>query len=259
MTAKLTSSGRVAVVCGSTAGLGEATARALAAQGARVVVSGRREEVAKDVATSLPDAIGVGCDLLEPGAAAQLVSAAEQSFGPVDILVLNGPGPPPSSASELADDDLSRALDLHLRPQRDLVASVLPGMRERGRGRIVAIGSSGVATPIPGLAASNVGRAALAAYLKTLASEVAKDGVTVNLVLPGRIATDRVASLDAGRAARENRPVDEVRSMSMQTIPAGRYGRPEEFGAAAAFLCSDDASYVTGTVLRCDGGLVPTL
>ena len=251
--------GRVALVCGSTGGLGEATARALAAQGARVVVTGRRRERAEEVAAGLPEAVAVGCDLLAPGAAATLVESAERLLGPVEVLVLNGPGPAPSTAAGFTDDDVTDAVGRHLRPQRDLVARVLPGMRERGFGRVLAIASSGVDAPIPGLATSNVGRAALAGYLKTLAAEVAADGVTVNLALPGRIATDRLASLDAGRAERQGLAVDDVRAASTAAIPAGRYGRPEEFGALAAFLCSDAASYVTGTAVRCDGGLVPTL
>jgi 3-oxoacyl-[acyl-carrier protein] reductase len=132
-------------------------------------------------------------------------------------------------------------------------------MRARGWGRIVAIGSSGMVAPLPNLAASNLGRAALAGYLKTLAVEVAADGITVNIAVPGRIATDRVASLDATAAAGSGKTVEQVKEQSEASIPADRYGRPEEFGAAAAFLCSGPASYITGTIVRCDGGLLPVL
>ena len=132
-------------------------------------------------------------------------------------------------------------------------------MRRQGWGRILAIGSSGVVAPLPNLALSNLGRAALAGYLKTLAAEVAVDGVTVNMLLPGRIATDRTAALDQAAASRTGRSVSQVREQSQQLIPAGRYGDPAEFGAAAAFLCSAPASYITGTAMRCDGGLVNTL
>jgi 3-oxoacyl-[acyl-carrier protein] reductase len=138
----------------------------------------------------------------------------------------------------------------------ELVAQVLPGMRERGWGRIVAIGSSGVQQPLENLALSNLGRASLAAYLKTLSREVAADGVTVNMVLPGRIDTDRVAALDRGRAEREGTDAANVRAQSEAAIPTRRYGRPEEFGAVVAFLCGAAASYVTGEQIRCDGGLV---
>jgi 3-oxoacyl-[acyl-carrier protein] reductase len=244
---------RTAVVCASTGGLGRAVAEALAAEGAHVVVSGRRGDLARDIAETLPGATGVEADLTDPEAARTLVD------GPVDILVLNGPGPKPGDAAAVGEADFATAFDSLFITQQRLVAAALPGMRERGWGRILAIGSSGVAAPLAGLALSNAGRAALAAYLKTLAGEVAAEGVTVNLLLPGRIATDRVASLDQAKAARQGRTVGEVAAESRATIPAGRYGTPAEFGAAAAFLCGASASYITGTAVRCDGGLVQSL
>ncbi|MGW0083104.1 SDR family oxidoreductase [Streptomyces sp. NPDC003393] len=251
--------GRIAVVAASTGGLGRAVAEALAAEGASVVVSGRRGDLAEKIAAGLPDAVGVQVDLTDPDGPQALVQAARQAYGDPDILVLNGPGPRPGTASALDTGDLAAAVDSLLLAQQRLVASALPAMRRRGWGRILAIGSSGIAEPLAGLALSNAGRAALAAYLKTLAGEVAADNVTVNLLLPGRIATDRVAVLDAARAEREQRPVAEVQAASRATIPAGRYGAPAEFGAVAAFLCGAPASYVTGTALRCDGGLVRSL
>jgi 3-oxoacyl-[acyl-carrier protein] reductase len=251
--------GRTAVVCASTGGLGEAVARALGAEGARVVVSGRRGDRARELAAELPDAIGVEVDLTTDDGPDRLHRAAVEAFGAVDVLVLNGPGPAPSTAADLTQDGVETAFRLLVRPQQRLVSLVLPGMRARGWGRILAIGSSGVAAPLPNLALSNLGRAALAAYLKTLAAETAADGVTVNLLLPGRIATDRVAQLDRSAAERQGVSATEIKERSMATIPAGRYGRPEEFGAVGAFLCSDLASYVTGTALRCDGGLVRSL
>lgn len=249
---------RVALVCSSTAGLGLASAKALAAEGCRVVVTGRRGEVARQVAADLGDAIGLAVDLSRPGAADELVDAVLAEMGRIDILVLNGPGPKPSAAADLDADALHAAISLLADNQVQLVRRTLPAMRERGWGRIVAVGSSGVVAPIPNLAASNFGRAALAGYLKTLSSEVAADGVTVNMVLPGRIATDRVATLDAQVAERTGRDVDDVRGASEAAIPTHRYGRPEEFGDVVAFLCGGPASYVTGTTVRCDGGLVPT-
>ena len=252
-------SGRTAVVGASTGGLGEAVARALAAEGANVVVSGRRGERAAQIAAELPRAVGVAMDLLAPDGPDQLYAAAVAAFGGVDVLVLNGPGPRPAAAAEVGGEDVAQAVDTLVRPHQRLVQLALPGMRERRWGRVLAVGSSGVTSPLPNLALSNLGRAALAGYLKTLAAETAADGVTVNLLLPGRIATDRVASLDAAAAQRSGRTVEEVEAASRATIPAGRYGQPEEFGAVGAFLCSDLASYVTGTALRCDGGLVRTL
>lgn len=251
--------GKTAFVAASTGGLGRAIAEALAAEGANVVVTGRRGELAEEIAGGLPSAIGVELDVTDAASRAAAVERATASFGPIDVLVINGPGPRPGTAADATADDVADSFDRLVSPGHDLVSRVLPGMRERGWGRIVAVGSSGIVSPIPNLASSNLGRAALAGYLKTLAAEVAADGVTVNLVLPGRIATDRVAQLDAAQAERQGLDADEVRHRSEQTIPAGRYGEPAEFGAAAAFLCSAQAAYITGVALRVDGGLVRTL
>jgi 3-oxoacyl-[acyl-carrier protein] reductase len=251
--------GRTAVVCASTGGLGAAVARALGTEGANVVVSGRRGELAESIAAELPSAVGVAVDLTADGGPEALLAAAAQAFGEVDILVLNGPGPKPATASQLDPETTARAVHDLLLVQQMLVNAVLPGMRERGWGRIVSIASSGVVQPLPNLALSNIGRTALAAYLKSLATEVAADGVTVNLVLPGRVATDRTDSLDRAQAERSGRSIEEARAASERDIPARRYGRPEEFGAAAAFLCGAPASYITGTAVRCDGGLVGVL
>ena len=233
--------GRTAVVCASTSGLGEAVARALAAEGSRVVVCGRRGERARQIASELPSAVGVEVDLTDPADPAddeRLLAAARAAFGEVEILILNGPGPTAGPAVQVAGPDVDAAVDTLLRPQVRLTSAVLPGMRERRWGRILAVGSSGISAPLPNLALSNLGRAALAGYLKTLAAEVAADGVTVNLLLPGWIATDRTAALDQGRADRSGRSVDDVQEQTRAQIPAGRYGDPAEFGSVAAFLCS---------------------
>ena len=248
--------GRTVLIPGSTSGIGLACARAFAAEGANVVVAGRRGDVAKEQAAALPSAIGVAVDLADPEAPARLHQQAVEAFGAVDVLVLNGGGPPPGTAAGLATDKLEAALQTLMVQHHRLVEAALPSMRERGWGRIVAVGSSGVQEPIEMLALSNTGRAALSGYLKTLAAEVAADGVTVNMVLPGRIDTDRVAALDRARAERSGSTPEEVRAASEQAIPARRYGRPEEFAAAVVFLASEPASYVTGVRLRCDGGMV---
>lgn len=247
---------RTALVAASSGGLGLAIAQALAAEGARVVVTGRREDVVAERAREIPGATGITVDLTDPAAVERLVTTTRDEVGPVDVLVLNSGGPAPGAAADLDVADLATAAELLLHPMQRLIRATLPGMRQRGWGRILAVGSSGLEQPLPNLALSNALRGALAGLLKTLAAEVAADGVTVNTLLPGRIATDRVASLDASRAAREDRSVDEVAAASRATIPAGRYGRPEEFAAVAAFLCSEAASYVTGSRVRCDGGLV---
>jgi 3-oxoacyl-[acyl-carrier protein] reductase len=249
-------SGRVAVVLGSTSGLGRASAEALAAEGAHVVVVGRRAELVDALASSLPSATGVVADLQEPDAPARVATAARKAYGRIDVLVLNGGGPKPGMAEELDVDDARGATDLLLAPHVAMVREALPAMREAGWGRIVAIGSSGVQQPIANLARSNVGRAALAAYLKSLAGNIARDGVTVNMVLPGRINTDRVTQLDQANAERAGSSVDEVRAASESSIPAGRYGEPREFASVVTFLASTHASYVTGEQVRCDGGLV---
>ncbi len=184
------------------------------------------------------------------------MAAARAVTGSVDVLVLNGGGPPPGTAdaftAEAAQDAVDRLLLIHVA----LVSELLPAMREAGWGRIIAIGSSGVQQPIPMLTASNVGRAALAAYLKTLAGTVAGDGVTVNMVLPGRVDTDRVAQLDQAVADRTGRSREETRTSSEAGIPIGRYGQPAEFGAVVAFLAGTPAGYVTGEQIRVDGGMV---
>jgi 3-oxoacyl-[acyl-carrier protein] reductase len=248
--------GRTAVVPGASSGLGLAVARALAAEGANVVLGGRRGELVREEASKLPSAVGVEVDLTDPGATDVLVGAAQDHFGPVDVLVLNGGGPPPGLAVDFTPEQLADAVALLVQPHQRLVRAVLPGMRGRGFGRIVAIGSSGVQAPLERLVASNAARAALAGYLKTLATEVAADGVTINMVLPGRIATDRTTAIDKATAERESTTPELARANSEKTIPAGRYGSPDEFAAVVTFLASGVASYVTGEQVRCDGGLV---
>lgn len=248
--------GAVALVLGATSGLGRASAEALAAEGARVVVVGRREELVHELVASLPAATGVVADVTEPASPARLAAAAEEAFGPVDVVVLNGGGPAPGTADDFDEDRSRAAVDLLLHPHVALVERVLPGMRARGWGRVLAIGSSGVQQPIPTLTSSNVGRAALAAYLKTLAGAVAADGVTVNMVLPGRIDTARLQQLDQAAAERTGGSIDDAREGSQAAIPARRYGTPAEFAAVVAFLASRQAAYVTGEQVRVDGGLV---
>lgn len=251
--------GRTALVCASTSGLGLATAQALGRDGATVVVTGRSDQRSAEVAASIPNAVGVAADLVGPDGARLLLCAATSEVGDIDILVLNGPGPAPGPARAVDDDAINSAVATLLAPQVHLVNGVLPAMRERHWGRILSISSTSVVAPLANLALSNLGRSALAGYLKTLAAEVAPDGITVNSLLPGRIATPRARAIDEAAAARQKIALDAVERASMRTIPIGRYGEPDEFGAVAAFLCSAAASYVTGTALRCDGGMVPTI
>jgi len=250
---------RTALVCASTSGLGLATARALCEDGARVVVSSRSSERAEAVAAALPNAIGIGCDLLAADGAARLFGESTKRVGKIDILVLNGPGPAPGTAADVDDAGVDSAVAALVKPQVQLVRSVLPAMQAQRWGRILSISSTSIVAPIANLALSNLGRAALAGYLKCLANEVAAQGITVNSLLPGRIATPRARQINEAAAARSGIPVADVEQSSTGEVPAGRYGEPDEFGAVAAFLCSARASYVTGAALRCDGGLVPTL
>jgi 3-oxoacyl-[acyl-carrier protein] reductase len=243
-------------VLGSTGGLGRAVAQRLAQENATVVVTGRRGDRARELAASWPGSLGVEVDLTAPDAVETLMAEVRDTVGPPDILVLNSPGPPPAPATDISEIQIATSLQTLLLRQVELVRAVLPGMRERGWGRIVGIGSSGIQSPLPNLALSNTARAALAGYLKTLAAETAADGVTVNMVLPGRIATDRLAGLDQAAAQRQGISTDDVARTSAATIPAGRYGAPEEFGDAVVFLASERAGYITGVQLRVDGGLV---
>jgi 3-oxoacyl-[acyl-carrier protein] reductase len=252
---------RHALVLGGTSGLGRACAGALADAGASVTVAsrdaGRADAVAAELAGSGHRGIAVDLSILNVGADGADALYDLLADGPrVDILVLNSGGPPPGRAVDVDAAAVAAALQSLLFAQITVVRSVLPGMTSAGWGRIVAIGSSGVQQPIPTLALSNTGRAALAAYLKSLAADVAHQGVTVNMVLPGRIGTGRVASLDASRAEATGTTVEEVVAASRASIPAGRYGEPAEFAAALRFLCSPAASYVTGVQLRADGGMV---
>jgi 3-oxoacyl-[acyl-carrier protein] reductase len=251
--------GKVAFVVGSTSGLGLGVAEALSDEGASVAVAGRRGDLARTHAARMPSAIGVELDLTDVASRVDAIDQVVSELGPIDVLVLNSGGPPAGRASFLKPDEMMSTIDTLLMAQIDLVQAVLPTMREQGWGRILGIGSRGVEQPIPNLAQSNIARSALAAYLKTLAGEVAQDGVTVNMILPGRIASERAISLDIGQAEREGTTADEVRERSQRTIPAGRYGTAEEFGSVAAFLSSVKASYVTGAQIRVDGGLISSM
>ena len=175
---------KVALVCASTAGLGLASAKGLAAEGAHVVISGRRGDLATEIAQSLPRAIGVEVDLAIPGSAEKLIATTKSELGTPDILILNSGGPKPGSASSVTRSQYLEALEYMMLQHMELVRGVLPGMIEKGWGRIVAIGSTAIQTPNPDLALSGIIRASLASYLKMLSREVAAKGITVNMALP---------------------------------------------------------------------------
>ncbi|AFZ68669.1 SDR family oxidoreductase [Deinococcus peraridilitoris] len=252
--------GRHALVIGGSAGLGLASAKKLAAGGARLTVVSRSVTPEGLSAEGLPRerTLALQADTVKVDAG-QLVQQARSAFGPIDTLILSGGGPKPGTFVSLNDEDWTAAYELLLLAPVRIIRAALPDMQDANFGRIVAVLSSGVKQPLPNLILSNALRAGALGMLQSLAREVAPQGVTVNGVVPGRIDTDRVRDLDARAAVRENRTPEEVRERSQATIPLGRYGRSDEFASAVAYLASRDASYVTGSLLEVDGGLINTL
>jgi len=248
---------------GAGGGLGGAVARRLASEGAQVIVADLNGETAEKVAQDLVEggasAVAREWDLADLGAIPTHLTWVEDQFGPVDVLVNNTGGPPPTPIQGQPPEVWSRHFHLMVLSVISLTDHVVPGMRERRWGRIVTSTSSGVIAPIPNLGLSNALRGSLLGWSKTLSREVAGDGVTCNVVVPGRIATSRTKALDEAKASREGRSPAEVAADSAQSIPVGRYGDPAEYAAAVTFLASECASYITGAILRVDGGLIPSI
>ncbi len=255
--------GKTALVLGGGGGLGSAIARTLAREGAQVAVAGRSLPPLETVASAIRDdhgvAVPLGWDLGDLALIDDRIGRVEAALGPVDILVNNTGGPPPSPAAGQPLSAWQAQFEAMVLSVIGITDRVLPSMRQRGWGRVITSTSSGMVAPIPNLAMSNALRLTLLGWSKTLAREVARDGITVNVVVPGRIATARVASLDAQRARRENRDAADVAAESAAGIPAGRYGDPQEYAGVVAFLAGQPASYVTGSVIRVDGGLIQSV
>lgn len=253
--------GRNAVVLGGSRGLGRAIASALAAENANVLICSRSADALEQTASEL-DKLGSGsinwhvADLADPGAPATIHAAAIEALGSVDILVNNGGGPPPGLITAVDRQTWEAQYQSMVTPLFELSGLCLPMMRENQWGRILTVVSTGVQQPIPNLGISNTLRSSIIGWSKTLANEVASEGVTVNCLAPGRIATDRVASLDRNAAERQGITPEEAKAQACSLIPMGRYGDPQEFGDTAAFLLSPRGSYITGSVIRVDGGLV---
>jgi len=252
-------SGKRALVLASSRGLGLGIARALADEGVHVLLCGRSADKLKANADAI-NAAGRGkadwveADLSDANFVDTILAAVHHKLGGIDILVNNTGGPTPGTAEEMTAEQLYNFFQSLVVRVIPLTNALLPLRQTQGFGRILTVASSGVSEPLPNLDVSNPLRAALVGGKKTLATEVASYGVTANMLLPGHIHTDRIDELDAANAKKAGKTVDEVRTASLKSIPAGRLGTVEEFGAAAAFLCSAPASYVTGTMLRVDGG-----
>jgi 3-oxoacyl-[acyl-carrier protein] reductase len=238
--------GKVALVTGASQGMGYGIAKELAAEGARVAVSSRTSEKIEAAAGEIGARPYVH-DTLDVDAAPALVEAVERDLGPIDILVTNTGGPPGGDPLEITREQWEAAHRELVVAAIELIELVVPGMRERGFGRIVSISSSAAREPIPTLILSNTHRAGLLGAFTTLAKRLAGDGITLNTILPGRIATDRISHLHGS--------IEKAQEVAREEVPAGRLGTAEEIAAAAAFLCSERASYITGVALLVDGGL----
>jgi 3-oxoacyl-[acyl-carrier protein] reductase len=244
--------GRVALVLGASRGIGRGIATALAREGARVAIASRTLETLERTAAEIEGEVRpFVADTADLERLERLPGEVKADLGPVDILVTNTGGPPPGAALDADVDAWREAYESLILAPRVLIEAVIGGMRERGWGRIVNVGSSSTREPIPGLTLSNSHRPGLIGFLKTLAHEVAADGVTVNDVATGRFATDRLAANWGGWA--------EMERGAAKDVPAGRLGHPAEYGDLVAFLCSERAGYVTGASIPVDGGLVRSI
>jgi 3-oxoacyl-[acyl-carrier protein] reductase len=241
--------GRTAIVGGASAGLGLACAEALAEEGANVVMVARRAELLEREAARI-GGVAVAGDVRDAGVLERAVETAVERFGGIDVLVPNSGGPPAARASDLTPESVQGAVDLLLLPVVRLVNLALPHLRRSDQGRIVLVASLAVKEPTAHLALSNSVRSAVVGYMKSLARELGGDGITVNSIGPGRLATDRMRELygDGGPPAED-----------LAEIPAGRLGEPRELGDLVAFLCSSRASYVSGTLIPVDGGMSRSL
>ena len=247
--------GRKALVLGSSQGLGHAIARSLASEGAQVIITGRSAEKLEAAAREIGGSVRTETvDHSDPASVEALI--ARLTPAPSHSVGLTGAAPPPGPVAGVETEVWNRQFAAMVSGPLAIAAAVLPGMRARKFGRIVAVVSSGVEQPIPNLGISNALRSSIVGWAKTLAAEVAADGVTVNCVVPGRIHTSRVDELDAAAAKRAGKTPEEIAAASRATIPMGRYGDPTEFADAVTFLASARASYITGAKLRVDGGMI---
>nr|WP_170036957.1 SDR family oxidoreductase [Georgenia soli] len=250
----------MAVVFAASSGLGRACARALARDGHRVVMCARDEARLRDAVDEVrgegASTVGVNADVSNPDDVIRVLETARGEFGAVDILVANAGGPPPGDFRSIGPAEWEIAHRLTLMSVVNGIYAALPDLEKSSAGRIIVLGSSSVRRPLDGLVLSNVYRPGISGLVASLAVEFGPFGITVNMVSPGKIETDRIRTLDALRAERAGVEVEKVRASTAQQIPMGRYGQPDELGAAVAFLASDEAGYITGQSIMVDGGLV---
>jgi 3-oxoacyl-[acyl-carrier protein] reductase len=251
--------GKVALVSAASRGLGKATAMALAQEGVRVVMAARGAAALEAAAAEIRQATGaevlaVPTDVTQAEQIETLVKKVLETWGRIDILVNNAGGPRPGVFTDMGDQDWLDAVNLNLMSTIRLTRLVLPGMRERKWGRIINLTSISVKQPIPTIILSNTARAGVVAMAKTLAGQVAAEGITVNNVCPGTILTDRIRNLAKANAERSGQSVEQALAAMQASIPAGRIGKPEELGALVTFLASEKAAYITGATIQIDGG-----
>jgi 3-oxoacyl-[acyl-carrier protein] reductase len=258
--------GKTALVAAASKGLGKGVAQALAVEGANVVMFSRDQAAIQAAASEVASAAAAGAgaqagqvialtaDVTSPAELEQVVNTTVEQFGSLHVLFNNAGGPRPGMFDSLTDEDWQAAFDLNLMSAIRLTRLCLPAMRQQHWGRVITSTSSSVKQPLPTLMLSNAVRSATTAWSKTLSDQVAQDGITVNCLAPGRINTERIRQIDTDLAERQGRSFEEVTNASKSGIPMRRYGEPHEFGAAAAFLASEQAGYITGVTLLVDGG-----
>ncbi len=255
---------KVALVTASTRGLGRGCAEQLAVEGCRIAICSRNQEQSAKAAAEISrhtgtEVIGFAADMSSPKDIAGLVESVQADLGDPDILVTNAGGPAPGTFATTPLEQYEKGINLNLMSAVRLIHALVPAMQKKGWGRIIAITSTSVKQPIGSLLLSNTARAGLTGFLKTVSTELAPDGITVNSILPGIHKTDRIVQLAEHRSKEENRPAEDIIREMMTANPTKTIGDPGDFGAAAAFLASDQAKYITGQSILIDGGSFPGL